>query len=510
MDKSTPLILQLNDQDPVAIALRDIAPGERLRDSGVRATQVIPRGHKVALEPIATGQPVRKFGVVIGLAACDIAVGEHVHSHNLSFTPSTAGHAPRTDEFAAFTLPQVSATTFQGIVRPDGNVATRNYIGVLTTVNCSATVARLVADHFRQPGKLQNFPNVDGVVALTHKSGCAVNDEGEAIDLLRRTIAGYARHPNFAAVLIIGLGCEDNQLARLLDREGLVAGDRLQTLTIQETGGTRATVRASVERIQNWLPEANAIQRQPVSVSKLTLGLQCGGSDAFSALTANPALGVAADLLVRHGGTAVLSETPEIYGAEDILLARASTDAIHNQLLERLAWWEAHLKTYNDTMDSNPAAGNKVGGITTILEKSLGAVAKGGRSPLTAVYQYAEAIDKQGLVFMDTPGYDPVSVTGQVAGGANLICFTTGRGSCFGCKPVPSLKLATNTPLYSRMTEDMDLNCGEILDGTTSLEDMGVQIYQRILETASGRATSSEELGYGEDEFAPWQFGATL
>jgi altronate hydrolase len=347
-------------------------------------------------------------------------------------------------------------------------------------------------------------------VALTHKSGCALNDAGEAIDLLRRTIAGYARHPNFAAVLIIGLGCEDNQLARLLDREGLVAGDRLQTLTIQETGGTRATVRASVERIQNWLPEANAIQRQPVPVSKLTLGLQCGGSDAFSALTANPALGVAADLLVRQGGTAVLSETPEIYGAEDILLARSATETIHGQLLERLAWWDAYLKTHHDTMDSNPAAGNKAGGITTVLEKSLGAVAKGGRSPLTAVYQYAETIDMQGLVFMDTPGYDPVSVTGQVAGGANVICFTTGRGSCFGCKPVPSLKLATNTPLYERMAEDMDLNCGEILEGTASLEDKGVQIYQRILETASGRATSSEQFGYGEDEFAPWQVGATL
>jgi altronate hydrolase len=505
----TPAILQLNAGDPVAVALRDLAPGEALGVGDVQAAQAVPRGHKVALRAIAPGEAVRKFGAVIGLASAAIAPGEHVHTHNLGFTPSQAGRAGLGAP-AEFNLPAAQGETFQGIVRPDGSVATRNYIGVLTTVNCSATVARLVAEHFRAPGALAAFPNVDGVVALTHQGGCGTSETAEAIDLLRRTLAGYARHPNFAAVIIIGLGCEDNQLAQLFEREGLQAGERLHSLTIQETGGTRATVRASAGLINDLLPAANAVSRQAVPVSRLTIGLQCGGSDGFSALSANPALGVAADILVSRGGTAILSETPEIYGAEDILLQRAASEAVRAKLLDRLAWWETYLKTYGETMDSNPAPGNKAGGITTILEKSLGAVAKGGRSRLSDVYKYAERITTPGFVFMDTPGFDPVSVTGQVAGGANLICFTTGRGSCFGCKPAPSLKLATNTPLYERMADDIDLNCGGIIDGTDSLEDVGLRIWQGLLETASGRRTASEQLGYGEDEFAPWHFGATV
>ncbi|HTO85570.1 MAG TPA: UxaA family hydrolase, partial [Methylomirabilota bacterium] len=344
----------------------------------------------------------------------------------------------------------------------------------------------------------------------THKSGCAAAADGEAVDLLRRTIGGYAKHPNFAAVLVIGLGCEANQLNRLLMQEGIEVGGRVNPYVIQETGGTNATVRAGVQRIKELLPAANDVRRQTLPAKHLTLGLQCGGSDGFSGITANPALGVASDLLVQNGGTAILSETPEIYGAEHMLLRRAVSKEIGDKLLERIAWWEEYTARHGESMDSNPSPGNKAGGLTTILEKSLGAAAKGGSSDMVDVYRYAEPVTKRGFVFMDTPGYDPVSATGQVAGGANVICFTTGRGSCYGCKPVPSLKLATNTPMYQRMADDMDINCGEIVDGTATLEQKGQEIFKLILDTASGKKSKSEEIGYGEDEFAPWHYGATM
>jgi altronate hydrolase len=504
-----PATLQLNPSDPVVVAMRDIAAGEMVT-AKVKATEPIGRGHKVAILPIAAGEPVRKFGQIIGNATKAIQPGQHVHVHNLAFRPSAADHTIGADRRNTAPLPEAQAATFQGIMRADGSVATRNYIGVLTTVNCSATVARLIADQFRGSQALADFPNIDGVVALTHKSGCAAAADGEAVDLLRRTIGGYAKHPNFAAVLVIGLGCEANQLNRLCMQEGIEVGGRVNPYVIQETGGTNATVRAGVQRIKELLPAANDVRRQTLPAKHLTLGLQCGGSDGFSGITANPALGVASDLLVQNGGTAILSETPEIYGAEHMLLRRAVSKEVGEKLLERIAWWEDYTARHGESMDSNPSPGNKAGGLTTILEKSLGAAAKGGSSDMVDVYRYAEPVTKRGFVFMDTPGYDPVSATGQVAGGANIICFTTGRGSCYGCKPAPSLKLATNTPMYERMKDDMDINCGEIVDGTATLEDVGQRIFKMVLDTASGKKSKSEEYGYGDDEFAPWHFGATM
>jgi altronate hydrolase len=387
---------------------------------------------------------------------------------------------------------------FQGIRRPDGRVATRNYIGILTSVNCSATVARMIAS--RAAGLCEGFPNVDGVVALTHGTGCGMAADGDGIRLLRRTLNGYARHPNFAAILVIGLGCEVNQLT------GFDLPVDTPTMTIQELGGTSATVRRGLEVIRELLPAANAVTRSPVPASELVLGLQCGGSDGYSGITANPALGAAADLLVRHGGTAILAETPEVYGAEHLLTRRAVSRAVGERLIERIRWWES----YAESMDNNPSPGNKAGGLTTILEKSLGAVAKGGTTPLTAVYEYAEPVTERGFVFMDTPGYDPVSATGEVAGGANLICFTTGRGSVYGCRPAPSVKLASNRETYLAMEEDMDVDCGAIVAGEVSVAELGEQIFQLVLEVASGRKTASEELGFGDEEFAPWQLGAVM
>lgn len=504
------LTIRLHPADNVVVAGADLPPGTALPDGDITTRAAVPAGHKVAVRAIAAGGPVRKYNQIIGFATRPIEPGDHVHGHNMGMGESfERDYAFSADARPTAPVPEAERATFQGILRPDGRVATRNFIGVLTSVNCSATAARLIADRFRGDA-LDAYPNVDGVVALAHGYGCGMGAEGEAIDTLRRTIAGYARHPNFAAVIILGLGCEVNQIDRLVEAETLDPGETLRTMSIQDLGGTAAAVRAGVERIGAMLPTANAVQRQTVPASHLTLALQCGGSDGYSGITANPALGHAVDLLVRNGGTAVLSETPEVYGAEHLLTRRAVSRAVGETLVERIRWWEDYTSRTGGAMNNNPSPGNKAGGLTTILEKSLGAVAKAGTTNLVDVVRYAEPIVGPGLVFMDTPGYDPVSATGQVAGGANVLCFTTGRGSVFGSKPTPSLKLATNTPLYRRMTDDMDIDCGPIATGDASIEEIGRAIFQLILDTASGRKSKSELLGVGADEFAPWQMGAVM
>src|SRR5215475_3300099 len=463
-----PATLRLHAADLLIVAMRDIAAGEPLGERDLCAGEAITKGHKIATRAISAGEAVRKFNQVIGYATQPIPAGRHIHTHNLAFHPTEADHSIGTDRRSVNILPESEAATFQGIVRPDGRVATRNYLGVLTL-----------------------YPNIDGVVALTHRTGCGIAAEGEPIDVLRRTLAGYARHANFAGVVIVGLGCEANQMKRLFEAEQLERSNTLHSYVMQEEGGTAATVRAGIAALKDMLPAANQVKRSTVSVKHLTVGLQCGGSDGFSAISANPALGAAVDLLVRHGGSAILSETPEIYGAENILLRRAVDDKVGRKLLDLIEWWEKHAAAHGGSLDNNPAPGNKAGGLTTILEKSLGAVAKGGTTDMVNVYKYAEPITTHGFVFMDSPGYDPVSATGQVASGANLIAFTTGRGSCFGCKPVPSIKLATNTPMYQKMAEDMDINCGEIVDGTLSVEQAGERIFKLMLEVASGRHSKS-------------------
>jgi len=506
MLRSADLTIRLNPADDVVIARVQIPEGTPVTRENVRATARIPAGHKIAVRAVAAGAPVRRYGQIIGFASRDIAPGDHVHVHNL-----VMGSVEKDYAFCSEVRPVdyiEPRATFEGIVREDGRVATRNYIGILTSVNCSATVSRMIADHFRN--RLDDYPNVDGVVALTHKTGCGMASEGEPMAYLRRTVGGFARHPNFHSVLVLGLGCEAAQIVPLMAAERLKAGERLHAFTIQEQGGTTKTVREGISRVAALLPEANRVRRESVPASHLVLGLECGGSDGYSGVSANPALGAAADLLVRHGGTAILSETPEIYGAEHLLTRRAASREVGEKLLARIRWWEDYTRRNGNEMDNNPTPGNKAGGLTTILEKSLGAAAKGGTTNLEEVYLYGETVAKKGFVFMDTPGYDPVSVTGHVAGGANVVCFTTGRGSVFGCKPAPSLKLATNTPMFRRMEDDMDVNCGTIVDGTETVAEAGERIFRLILETASGRRTKSEALGFGEDEFAPWVLGATM
>ncbi|MFP5336402.1 MAG: UxaA family hydrolase [Actinomycetes bacterium] len=498
----------LHPSDTVVVASGDLEAGRTV--GGLTLRSAVPRGHKVAVAPMAVGEPVRKYDQVIGFATEPIEPGDHVHTHNVEFRAFERDYAFGVDVRPTEAVPQEQRATFQGIVRPDGRVATRNYIGILTSVNCSATTAKLIADQFRSPGILDDFPNVDGVVALAHGAGCGMADSGEGFEVLQRTLTGYAEHPNFAGFLMLGLGCEVNQISGLSERWVLDSSKLVETMTIQEHGGTAATVRRGVEVITSMLPVADRVSRTTVPASELVLGLNCGGSDAYSGITANPALGAAVDILVRHGGTAVLGETPEIYGAEHLLTRRAVSREVGDKLVDLIRWWEKYTADNGGSMDNNPSPGNKAGGLTTILEKSLGAVAKGGTTNLTDVYRYAEKVTAKGFTFMDTPGYDPVSVTGIVAGGATVMCFTTGRGSVLGTKPTPTLKLATNTEMYQRMSEDMDLNCGVIVDGAATVQEVGQQLFELILATASGQKTRSEQLGFGQEEFVPWHLGAVM
>lgn len=486
--------------DNVGIALAAMTPGDET--DAIVICDLIPAGHKFAVRPIAAGQPVIKLGHAIGRASVAIAIGQHVHSHNLAFVADS----PANDAARHLIAPPRLDASFMGFQRADGRAGTRNFIGILTSVNCSATVAKRIAAHFSE-ALLSRFPNVDGVVAFSHMSGCGMAKDGPGLRNLQRTIAGYAGHPNFAGILLVGLGCEVNQIDPMLDAVGVAPSERLRTLTIQECGGTAAAIQAGIAAVTDMLPVANAAQRELLSARQLTIGLQCGASDGYSAITANPALGVAADRVVAAGGRVILSETPEIYGAESLLIRRAASDRVAAALIERINWWTSHAAHDGASLDNNPSPGNKAGGITTILEKSLGAVAKSGSTPLNDVIDYAETVTAPGLSFMDSPGFDPCSATGQIAAGANLILFTTGRGSIFGSLPAPTIKLASNAALVARMPDDIDIDCSPVLSGT-SLDAMGSRIFDEMLAVASGRTTASERQAMGESEWVPWIPGA--
>lgn len=509
MSSDTEVIIRLHDADNVVTAKEMIPSGTNIPGEGLATAMEIPMGHKVATKVISSGEAIRKYDQIIGFATEQINPGSHVHTQNVEMKEFDRDYKFGEDAKPTDFIPDAKRAKFQGIVRPDGRVATRNYIGVLTSVNCSATAARYIADAFSGDA-LAAYPNVDGVVAYTHGTGCGMAGSGLGWELLQATINGYKRHPNFAALLMVGLGCEVNQVAGMLERHGWTQDSTFQAMTIQDTGGTMATVREGVARVKEMLPEANKAVREPLAASNLKLGLECGGSDAYSGISANPSLGAAADLLVRNGGTAILAETPEIYGAEHLLTRRAETREVGEKLVEFIRWWEDYTEKNGAEMNNNPSPGNKAGGLTTILEKSLGAAAKGGTTNLVDVYQYAEEVTAKGFTFMNTPGYDVASVTGMVAGGANVVCFTTGRGSVFGCKPVPSIKLATNRAMYEHMSEDMDINCGLVIDGEASVQEMGENIFDVILKIASGEQSKSESLGFGGDEFVPWQIGAVM
>ncbi len=502
-------LLRLHSSDNVAVAATQAVEKGDQTSEGVAALERIGKGHKMATIAVVAGEPVRKFGQIIGFAKTDISAGAWVHEHNIGMGALSHDYAFASAARDEEILPPGKQAAFMGYRRANGRAGTRNYIGIMTSVNCSATVAGFIAEEVERSGVLKDYPNIDGVVALKQDNGCVIDFRGAIFDILKRTTWGYATNPNMGGVLMVGLGCEGFQIPRFKEAYNITEGPTFRTMTIQETGGTRKTVEAGIKAVREMLPFVNDVKRVPCPASELVLALQCGGSDGYSGITANPALGAAVDLLVRHGGTAILSETPEIYGAEHLLTRRAATPEVGQKLVDVIHWWEDYTKRNLMEMNNNPSPGNKLGGLSTILEKSLGAAAKGGTTTLREVYRYAEPVTAKGFVFMDTPGYDPVSATGQVAGGANMLCFTTGRGSAYGNKPVPSIKLATNSDVYARMIDDMDINCGDVIEGVPIVQK-GEEIFARVLAVASGEKSKSELLGYGDNEFVPWQVGAVM
>jgi altronate hydrolase len=500
--------IRLHPDDNVVVAIVSLPTGTGLESEGVTVARAVPMGHKVATTAIPAGAAVRKFGQIIGYATQEIAPGAHVHVHNCAMGEHDQNYRIGID-YRPVQYRDPREATFKGIRRSNGQVGTRNFIALCSTVNCSATVIRHIADRVNRSGILGGYPHIDGVIALSHGTGCGMAETGEGFEALERVLWGHATHPNVTAAIFVGLGCEVMQIGRLKEKYGFGEG-HFHTLTIQDTGGTRKTIETATRMIEDILPALPVIERTDEPASELMVALECGGSDGYSGITANPALGRASDILVQYGGTAVLAETPEIYGAEQLLVRRAASREVGEKLIERIRWWEDYTRRNKGDMNNNPSPGNKAGGLTTILEKSLGAAAKAGSSPLADVALYAEKIASKGFVFMDSPGYDPAATTGQIASGCQLVCFTTGRGSAFGSKPAPTIKLATNSRLYRTMEEDMDINCGDIVDGDATIESKGEEIFAKILAVASGERTKSELLGLGDNEFVPWQIGATM
>ena len=497
-------IIKLNEKDNIGIAPMDIPQNINI-NYGIRSINNIPYGHKISLKKIKSGDFIFKYGQIIGISNKNIEPGEHVHSHNMGYSEFKREYIRK--DIRNDIIKSEKTEYFKGFKRNNGSSGTRNYIGLISTVNCSATVVKKISDKINNYLKNNNFDNIDGAVCLKHSSGCGMNTSGYAMNVFNRTIEGFKIHPNFGKVFVIGLGCECAQISLYNNDQ---EKRNIEYLNIQDEGGTNEIITKVTSKIINQLNEINSISRTNIPVSELTVALQCGGSDSYSGITANPALGFASDMIIDHGGTTLLSETPEIYGAEHLLFEKSSNEKNIDKLNKQIEWWKKYVASNDSTLDNNPSPGNKKGGLTTILEKSLGAVSKAGNRNMVDVLDYAEQVKTKGFNFMNSPGYDPVSVTGQVASGANVICFTTGRGSCFGFKPTPSIKIATNTNMYNKLSEDMDINAGTIMDNVASVNEVGKEIFDKIISVASGEKSKSEINDYGDDEFNPWIIGATL
>lgn len=499
-------MIRLDMNDNVVVARQDVLAGTFIEDEGFVLLTDVPAGYKCSSRNIKKGEEIRKYNTVIGFAAEDIQAGTMMHNHNIEFDSLNFNYDYGKDYEPIKYIQDSKRSTFMGIRRPNGNVATRNYIGIIVCSNCAATVARRISNNFSD-SIMKQYPNIDGVVPFITELGCGMEQSGEPIELLRRTIAGYVRNPNMGAAIVIALGCERNNIDVLFEEEKLKTNELLHKITIQEIGGTKKSIDLGIKLVNEMLPKVNKIKREVCSVEHLTVALECGGSDGLSGLSANPALGKAMDILVSNGGTCILSETTEIFGAQHILTRRARSEEIGKKLVDRLDWWLEHTKGRDNQINGKVSPGNNKGGITNILEKSLGGVKKSGSTPLMDVIEYAYPVKEKGFVFMDSPGYDPIASTGQFASGANIMCFTTGRGSCYGSVIAPVIKISSNTLLYEKMEDDIDINCGEIIDGNKNIEEMGEEIFEMILKVASNEKTKSELLGIGEDEYAPWPIG---
>lgn len=501
-------VIRLDEKDNIVVARVPVMKGTEIKAEGITAQSDIPLGHKIAACPIKKGDPVFKYNTIIGYASRDVVPGTHMHNDTIEFGKVSREYDFCADYRPVELIPKEKRMTFQGFVRENGEVGTRNYIAVAVASNCSATVVRKITAYFT-PEVMKRYPNVDGVVPLITTLGCGM-EKGDTVPMnyLRRVIAGHIENPNFAGALVCALGCENNNIDEFFKKESWTENRMLRKLTIQDHGAAKS-VELGIQMIEEMLPAANRCHRETVSAGHLKIGLQCGGSDSFSGTSANPALGKAMDILVANGGTACLSETTELFSTEEIFVRRAKTEEVGRKLLKRLEWWLEYCKGKNSQINGKVTPGNNAGGLTNILEKALGSAKKGGSTPLNEVYGYAEKITEKGLVIMDAPSYDPASATAQFAGGCNLCIFTTGCGSCYGSQYFPTIKVSSNTQLFKRMPDDMDINAGAVIDGDKTLDDAAHEIICKMLRVASGEKTKSEAFGMGGEEFVPWGIGIT-
>jgi altronate hydrolase len=488
-----PALIRLDAGDDVATALRPLVPGETL--DGIEIVEPVPQGHKVALSALESGAAVHKFGWPIGRATAALRAGAHVHSHNLE-TLLTGVESYRYAHHAASPLPEDGTTSFQGYRRPDGRVGTRNEIWILPTVGCVARTADRIAAiaHARHAG------SVDGVFAFGHPHGCS--QLGEDLEGTRSLLAALACHPNAGGVLLIGLGCESNQLDRLLEEIPKSLRGRVRIVAAQ---GVEDEVEAGLAEVDALVATAALSRRQPASLADLVIGLKCGGSDGLSGLTANPLVGRVADRVIGSGGAAILTEIPEIFGAEHLLLARAADAMVFDRVVGLVNGFKRYFLDHDQPVSENPSPGNIAGGITTLEEKSLGAVQKAGRAPIVDVLAYGGRVRRKGLSLLEAPGNDAVSATALAAAGATLILFTTGRGTPLGF-PVPTVKIASNSALAARKPGWIDFDAGTVLAG--GFEEAADALTARLAAIASGAQTAAERSG--ERDIAIWKRGVTL
>src|SRR5215218_10732385 len=494
--------------DNVAVVKKPTSPGLELvlpDQSVIEIRAAVPPGHRFATQDIPAGQFVLQFGQPIG-TSLGIKQGEQITHDNMSDDVPIIRelpedlHTPPPDY-----IPVSERATFMGFRRPDGRVGTRNFVLVVPTSMCASHEAQqiaLMAEFLHY--KRERFPNVDGDVAIPHNKGCGCQ-EGSTIEVMLRTLSNYADHPNVGGVVLLDLGCEKTNLARveqyLLKREK--AFDKpVAKIGIQEVGGTQAAIEQGLREVERMLPEVNRIEREECSVSELVLGVKCGGSDGFSGISANPSLGRAADALVRSGGTVLITEVPEFCGAEHIIARRAKDAGTGRAVYRMIDWYKEYASKFGAVLNQNPSPGNVAGGLLNITIKSLGAMSKAGTTRVEGVIEYAETPRGRGLHLMQGPGYDQESTPGLVAAGATVVVFTTGRGTTIGNAIAPVIKLASNDAVFERMSRDLDLSAGGVLDGTETIEEIGARVFEHVCRVAGGEVLAlAEEHKHREFQF---------
>lgn len=501
-------LIRIHANDNVAISVQALAAGSVVTFDGqpITVEQDVPAGHKVALTRIAAGQPVVKYGFAIGRALTDLQPGSWVHSDALQ-TQLTGELSYRFAPRAPRAVAEHSMPTFMGYRRRNGRVGTRNEIWIINTVGCvnhaAERIAKLAADRFAAQAGERFRGRIDGIHSFSHPYGCS--QLGDDLHNTQAALAGMLRHPNAGGVLVLGLGCENNQMSSLLAQAGDVDGDRLRFFNTQEVIDE---VEEGLAAIESLVAVMESDRREECPVSDLVLGMKCGGSDGFSGITANPLVGRIADRLTELEGSVLLTEVPEMFGAEQILMERAADERVFDDIVAMINGFKEYFTRHNQPIYENPSPGNKAGGLTTLEEKSLGAIQKGGQAMVTDVLRYGQPVRAPGLALLEAPGNDGVSSTAMVASGATILLFTTGRGTPLGF-PVPTVKISSNSEIAQRKPHWIDFNAGELLDGSADMSALSERLFAYILDVASGRVlTNNEKHGYRE--IAIWKEGVTL